>query len=665
MKAKKTLAFFLLVLVIFGLGCVDFDLFKEQIKGLSINENTRKQTSDVIVIEDIKTLPVSPVFSGQDFRLYFKIKNTDPERTVTGVHVELYDPSLFGGNYDASACSGECSLAPLSEKTVFFDLTAPTNDQIVNIQSQKRISFKVSYDYETTTIYDIVVVNKEEVERQQQAGKTVNIAPNKILGSGPVKIIPDLMGDYFLLDGVTGTVRFILQNEGTGMLKDNQVEVDDFNVEFPGGFSPTGYAIGGNLFGKIGDFFNPSSAITGNFLWNNAESKKSKATGMATSCNEFCGAEPSAPIVNGVCANGCSCYFSSECSSSYCMQPSGSEYGGTCQLPGTQPTTTIPTTTTSSCPSHCDSTPDLTGCRSFADCGVGCGCNCHSECTTNYCEMTEYGGTCRQKSGGTVTTNCPCSGKYGQVTRSCPDGCTCYHNSDCKSGYCDSPTPDSGGLCYTSGSGTTVPSRPTTTRIPIWERVQPTQFFSCSGDSCSNNIELQLFNSKSSPLTFALTGSTDADVYRIYTIKATAKYTYEIRKYVDVTVKPMGLSENAQPGEIEQVAYTPTTRRTTTTRRYGGTTTSTTVCQKNKKLDLGSSCHCSSECASGICWASGSPSAYICHSSCADCYDESVPGKIYTYSHEPDNCCFRCTSSPQDPDDDGNTDYYQCYLSTS
>lgn len=541
----KKYAVFALALVIACAGCVEISSFLGGgIQGISVTENTQKQGSDILVIENIDTLPRSPVFAGQQFTFYFKIRNVDAVRTAKNVRVEIVDDSIFVPVAGLSECVSGCEIPPMGEKVISADFHAPESGQIAYTQTTKRVSFRVLYDFNTTTLYDVVVIDRDEVLRQQQAGKSLAVNSNRIIGSGPVKIYPSLVGDNFVMESTSRNINFIIRNEGSGILENNAIGMKRMTITFPSSFSPTGAFLKKSVIDEI--------AATGNAI----------ITGMATGCSELCG--DFACDTTG-CGAGCGCDCPSECSSGlYCV--SYGEIGGICQASPYATTTSVPSSSGLS---------DGEQCSLHSQCSSGC-CIYDTELYYKACQANYYcdSSAVNRPNGAPCSYNSQCSsqccyneigiGQYCQAAYICdssavnrPNGAPCSYNSQCASQccyneigigqYCQATSfcpgvtttvPGSSKTTTTSGSSrtTTVPRTTTSTAPRVAEKM-----FTCVNGICYNLKQIDIFGTDSSPLLFSIEGPKEVfeDVYKIYTLTANIIYTYELRGQKDIEIMPI------------------------------------------------------------------------------------------------------------------------------
>jgi len=222
-----------ILLIVFISGCINSPL---EIPNLYITEEKKEETSDILTIESIETLPKPPIFSGDSFLFYFIIKNKDDTKTIKNVKVILFDPSVFKVSSEADKCSeaSPCSLMPLDQKIISFNLTAPKKEDIGNVEINPKISFRVLYTLEGSTYYDVIGINLDELAKYQQAGKSLSLTRNKIITSGPIKIDAELINAEAVIAGKNGRLKFVIRNTGTGSLLNNAIGKNDLKIDFAG-----------------------------------------------------------------------------------------------------------------------------------------------------------------------------------------------------------------------------------------------------------------------------------------------------------------------------------------------------------------------------------------------------------------------------------------------
>ncbi|MEM5826276.1 MAG: hypothetical protein QXM64_02710 [Candidatus Aenigmatarchaeota archaeon] len=217
-----------LTIVVFFSGCT-----RIQLPNLIVEEKKVEETSDILKIENIETIPKPPIFSSDSFTLYFTIRNSDSEKTIKDIKINIFDPSVFKIEKEGEKCTNAmpCSLLPLDQKIIEFQLKAPEREEIASVEITPKVSFKVSFSMEARTLYGVVVVNLEELTKYQQAGKTLEVSRNKILSSGPMKIDIELLNADAVIAGKTGKLKFVIKNSGTGYLVDNVIKKGSLTID--------------------------------------------------------------------------------------------------------------------------------------------------------------------------------------------------------------------------------------------------------------------------------------------------------------------------------------------------------------------------------------------------------------------------------------------------
>ena len=219
----------LLIILIFSSGCTQGDIY--QIIGWNVREEREVELNDILVVESKTSIPMSPVLPGSPVKLTYIIKNKDTDKSVRSVSTDIFDACMF--EVKSGGFSGE-TIFPRGSKYVKYELMAPTREEIGNIKHVCDIKFYVDYDFSGNTLYDIVTINPEEIEKMQQAGKKVTLHVMKGLGSGPIKLDAQVLG---VKEGVIGgqevPFEFIIANKGSGILKDNKMRAGQLHILFP------------------------------------------------------------------------------------------------------------------------------------------------------------------------------------------------------------------------------------------------------------------------------------------------------------------------------------------------------------------------------------------------------------------------------------------------
>jgi len=476
-ESHAIILLFLILLVSSSL-CIDIiNISGIEFQNVQTTEKTEKKTSDVIVIQRVETIPKPPVLPDDSVELYITLANNDEQETIKG-SVELFDYSIF---IPQDATKKDFTLLPLAEKVIKFSLKAPSAEQIANVKVTPRVSFRVNYTFTGVTTYEIVVVNYEEIKKYQQAGKTLNLVTNKIIGSGPIKIDAELVGSDFILAERSGTLKFTVRNEGTGDLKGNKIEKNKMQITFPKGIRVTS---------SLG--VTTTTTLPG-------------ATTTTTTTLPEKGTSCSNPIDLGSVSKSAS--LSKIVSvPPYKTNPGDNPrwYRFTASDTGKINIKVTPWAGASMGISMCDAS---------CYCFVSQCCNglSHTQTISKSGEVYYIKIDNRQSSEKNATITI----QYTQQVQQSANPLELIHVLN--------------NLFRRTGMA-----------IATWIIEEyPEEYFTCSNNVCKNSVEaIELYQRESSPLLFKITAPS-VDVYRTFQIKAEVNYEYELRGYADIEIQPL------------------------------------------------------------------------------------------------------------------------------
>jgi len=229
-------------MIIFLSGCNGEIIQTEEIE-------TELGFRDVLVIDDITTIPNSPIISDINVELSFIIENKDTEKKAEGVTVELFDAPFFKNkngelcNSATNACKPDecdvgdpCTIFPHGKKQISFSLKAPSADELGMLETDVALQLRVNYEFEGSLLYTTKVIDMEEIKTRQRAGESETLVISKDLGSGPIQIYVEVLGAPYIISGSSGTLLFTVKDMGTnGFLKNSKILENKLTVEFPEG----------------------------------------------------------------------------------------------------------------------------------------------------------------------------------------------------------------------------------------------------------------------------------------------------------------------------------------------------------------------------------------------------------------------------------------------
>lgn len=252
-----------LVLIVVVSGCIEMPDFLQNIFG---RPEVTELPPDVIVVENIKTLPSPPVNAGDLFTITFEIVNKDENKDMN-VDVELFDYGLckpqgilltdwteLGGVY-----SKTYDLSPLETDFIEWSFKAPENKEIAYLTAKCPIRFKVSYDYDSTSQIVVGVINQSERMRRLRAGQTISFIPNQTVGRGPVKIYFDFGASLPVVNNSVLPVFLTVEDKGTGLLE--KIGEGNLSLKVPSNFTKTDPCekFGGATNGDYNTYFNTNN----------------------------------------------------------------------------------------------------------------------------------------------------------------------------------------------------------------------------------------------------------------------------------------------------------------------------------------------------------------------------------------------------------------------
>ena len=255
--SEKLIVIASVVLILLISGCVSVS------KPVSINEKKKVDIADIVQITGARMVPSPPLMPGMRARLVINVKNVHSSATAKCIHARLYSYQPFeivGNNNMAGASScyvkgysesnpkevvNRGDLFPGAETTISYDVKAPTADEIGNVTTDIDLAYRMTYNFEGSTLFQFVVVNQSQMNSLESAGRSISLETFNQVGPGPIKVEMELQNnDNMVLAGTSGIIEFKIVNEGSGKLSNYANTLSkgkliiglpsDLNVKFSG-----------------------------------------------------------------------------------------------------------------------------------------------------------------------------------------------------------------------------------------------------------------------------------------------------------------------------------------------------------------------------------------------------------------------------------------------
>ncbi len=246
----------LLLVIVLIAGCTNVPGFGGDV--VKINQEVKEEGDrDIVIIKDVKTIPTSPVLPDQDVQLSFIIENVDAIKEVKINSINLFDAPLFKDkngnqcnlndackpvNSDNTPFDFNSVLLPKEQRLVRFDLKSPASDEIGNLKTKVKLNFKISYSADTTLVFQVPLVNLNEIKSKQLSGETLSLNVKKTYGPGPLQPDVELFGSPYILAGQPATLIFSVVNKGKGKIAtedNNKIKQGSLKIKLDQFITPT------------------------------------------------------------------------------------------------------------------------------------------------------------------------------------------------------------------------------------------------------------------------------------------------------------------------------------------------------------------------------------------------------------------------------------------
>jgi len=208
--------------------------------------------TDIILIDRMTSSPENIINPGQSLRVFMTAssREVDPRRK-TSVQIQLFDAFIFKSadaqlyaqlcNAIPSGCTSvqelctmtnPCTFSTSETKQIQWALLAPTKEEIANIKTSGTLAYRLLYDYNSSTNFDVFVVTEDEILRLQQQGQTLSVPLQETRGSGPI-VLEFSQASAFALPKSTLFITVKAHNVGSGGPLNSTIGAGNLSVEIP------------------------------------------------------------------------------------------------------------------------------------------------------------------------------------------------------------------------------------------------------------------------------------------------------------------------------------------------------------------------------------------------------------------------------------------------
>ena len=206
-------------------------------------KKTKELPPDVIVVQNIKTLPSPPINTGDQFSVSFEVANQEAQREVESVSYKLLDYGLCiwnpnSGNPKEDTFTKEGNyFLPGQVEFVEWTFTTPASSEIAYLSTKCPIRFRVNYSFEAVSEIDVDVISVQKYSQLQQSGEFKTFIPTLSIGRGPIKVSMEFGASLPIKTSTTLPIYITVEDKGTGLYSEISNDTDKrLTIKVPSGF---------------------------------------------------------------------------------------------------------------------------------------------------------------------------------------------------------------------------------------------------------------------------------------------------------------------------------------------------------------------------------------------------------------------------------------------
>lgn len=198
----------LILLAIFILGCAQ-------------QQDTKKQSDDILGIDNILITPTPPIITGNDFTMNFYVKNLRDDMAGKRIKIDAIKCYDWGrcepkGKDCRTANAKPTDLITGSVEIVEWGFSSPSKEATGGLRVECPIRFKVVYEYEAAKNSEIAIISEQALKEAQKAGENPKPRVTESEAAGPLEIDIEysLRQPIMTNQNVTATLRVMDKGKG-------------------------------------------------------------------------------------------------------------------------------------------------------------------------------------------------------------------------------------------------------------------------------------------------------------------------------------------------------------------------------------------------------------------------------------------------------------------
>ena len=223
-----------MILILFSIllisGCAGVPDIFGNIFGTQKNK-VNELPPDVIVVQNINTLPTPPINTGDQFSVSFELNNQEEQREADYVGYKLLDSGLCELYSGDSVDYMYESFVPAQTEFIEWTFKTPNASDIAYLSTKCPVRFRTNYTFEAISTIDFDVISQQKYDQLQQSGGPRTFTPTITLGRGPIKIYIEFGATLPIKSGSVLPIYITVEDKGIGLF--SQIPEGDLTLKIP------------------------------------------------------------------------------------------------------------------------------------------------------------------------------------------------------------------------------------------------------------------------------------------------------------------------------------------------------------------------------------------------------------------------------------------------